>query len=61
MASNHGGKGVMDAGSSDGNSSETTVEIKIKTLDSQTYTMRVDKCVNTVFLSLTFCYFMLLL
>ncbi|XP_076945485.1 ubiquitin-like domain-containing protein CIP73 isoform X1 [Bidens hawaiensis] len=45
MASNHGGKGVMDAGSSDGNSSETTVEIKIKTLDSQTYTMRVDKCV----------------
>ncbi|XP_076900165.1 ubiquitin-like domain-containing protein CIP73 isoform X2 [Bidens hawaiensis] len=45
MASKHGGKGVMDAGSSDGNSSETTVEIKIKTLDSQTYTMRVDKCV----------------
>ncbi|XP_076957665.1 ubiquitin-like domain-containing protein CIP73 [Bidens hawaiensis] len=45
MASNHGGKGVMDARSSDGNSSETTVEIKIKTLDSQTYTMRVDKCV----------------
>ncbi|KAL2525734.1 Ubiquitin-like superfamily protein [Abeliophyllum distichum] len=25
--------------------SETTVEIKIKTLDSQTYTLRVDKCV----------------
>ncbi|KAJ0950118.1 putative Ubiquitin-like domain-containing protein [Helianthus annuus] len=45
MASNHGGKGVMDAGSSDGNNSGTTVEIKIKTLDSQTYTMRVDKCV----------------
>ncbi|KAI7747232.1 hypothetical protein M8C21_002024, partial [Ambrosia artemisiifolia] len=41
MASNHGGKGVVDSGSTDGNSSETTVEIKIKTLDSQTYTMRV--------------------
>lgn len=25
--------------------SQTTVEIKIKTLDSQTYTLRVDKCV----------------
>lgn len=25
--------------------SATTVEIKIKTLDSQTYTLRVDKCV----------------
>jgi len=24
-------------------SSETTIEIKIKTLDSQTYTLRVDK------------------
>ncbi|KAI7755608.1 hypothetical protein M8C21_016681 [Ambrosia artemisiifolia] len=45
MASNHGGKGVMDSGSSEGNNSETTVEIKIKTLDSQTYTLRVDKCV----------------
>ncbi|KVH99813.1 Ubiquitin, partial [Cynara cardunculus var. scolymus] len=45
MASNHGGKDVMDSGSSEGNSSEPTVEIKIKTLDSQTYTLRVDKCV----------------
>ena len=26
--------------------SETTIEIKIKTLDSQTYTLRVDKQVN---------------
>lgn len=26
--------------------SEPTVEIKIKTLDSQTYTLRVDKCVS---------------
>ncbi|CAI9267782.1 unnamed protein product [Lactuca saligna] len=45
MASNHGGKDVMDSGSSEGNTSEATVEIKIKTLDSQTYTLRVDKCV----------------
>ncbi|KAK9068360.1 hypothetical protein SSX86_012472 [Deinandra increscens subsp. villosa] len=45
MASNPGGKDVMDLGSSEGNNSETTVEIKIKTLDSQTYTLRVDKCV----------------
>lgn len=28
--------------------SETTVEIKIKTLDSQTYTLRVDKQVGTL-------------
>ncbi|KAJ9559379.1 hypothetical protein OSB04_013993 [Centaurea solstitialis] len=41
MASNHGGKDVIDSGSSEGNSSEPTVEIKIKTLDSQTYTLRV--------------------
>lgn len=27
-------------------SPETTVEIKIKTLDSQTYTLRVNKCVS---------------
>lgn len=26
--------------------SQPTVEIKIKTLDSQTYTLRVDKCVS---------------
>lgn len=26
---------------------ETMVEIKIKTLDSQIYTLRVNKCVNT--------------
>lgn len=32
------GKEVEDA--------ETTVEIKIKTLDSQTYTLRVNKCVS---------------
>ncbi|KAI3737944.1 hypothetical protein L2E82_27961 [Cichorium intybus] len=43
MASNHGGKDVMDCGSSEGTNSEATVEIKIKTLDSQTYTLRVDK------------------
>lgn len=27
-------------------SPETTVEIKIKTLDSHTYTLRVNKCVS---------------
>jgi hypothetical protein len=26
--------------------SETTIEIKIKTLDSQTYNLRVNKCVS---------------
>ncbi|XP_071719563.1 ubiquitin-like domain-containing protein CIP73 [Rutidosis leptorrhynchoides] len=45
MASNNGGKDVMETGTSDVNSSTATVEIKIKTLDSQTYTLRVDKCV----------------
>ncbi|XP_059658186.1 ubiquitin-like domain-containing protein CIP73 isoform X2 [Cornus florida] len=39
MGSN-GGDEVMVSGST-----EATVEIKIKTLDSQTYTLRVDKCV----------------
>lgn len=33
--------------------SEATIEIKIKTLDSQTYTLRVDKQVISVVL---FCY-----
>lgn len=36
---------VMISGSNE--CSEATVEIKIKTLDSQTYTLRVDKCVRT--------------
>ncbi|KAL8090032.1 hypothetical protein AgCh_039481 [Apium graveolens] len=40
-----GGEASMTSGSSVAPSSEATVEIKIKTLDSQTYTMRVDKCV----------------
>nr|GFD04981.1 hypothetical protein [Tanacetum cinerariifolium] len=44
MANSQGGKDVIDCGSRDG-TSEATVEIKIKTLDSQTYTMRVDKYV----------------
>lgn len=41
-----GGEASMTSGGSAAPSSEATVEIKIKTLDSQTYTMRVDKCVN---------------
>lgn len=40
-----GGKESIMSGSSAAPCSEATVEIKIKTLDSQTYTMRVDKCV----------------
>lgn len=36
---------VMISGSDE--CAEATVEIKIKTLDSQTYTLRVDKCVRT--------------
>lgn len=35
----------MISGKDEATCSETTVEIKIKTLDSQTYTLRVDKCV----------------
>jgi len=33
-----------------GECSDATVEIKVKTLDSQTYTLRVDKCVS-IFIS----------
>ncbi|KAL1827796.1 hypothetical protein ACET3Z_006208 [Daucus carota] len=40
-----GGEESMPSGSSAAPCSEATVEIKIKTLDSQTYTMRVDKSV----------------
>lgn len=43
MASNEAAK--VTAGVSVVEDSATTVEIKIKTLDSQTYTLRVDKCV----------------
>jgi hypothetical protein len=32
-----------------GECSDATVEIKVKTLDSQTYTLRVDKCVSILF------------
>ncbi|XP_051129373.1 ubiquitin-like domain-containing protein CIP73 isoform X3 [Andrographis paniculata] len=41
-----GGEGIkMPAGDAAECSNNTTVEIKIKTLDSQTFTLRVDKCV----------------
>lgn len=40
----------MISGKDEATCSETTVEIKIKTLDSQTYTLRVDKCVSTLLL-----------
>lgn len=43
-----GGDQVMASGNQRTNYSEATVEIKIKTLDSQTYTLRVDKCVSIV-------------
>ncbi|XP_057511164.1 ubiquitin-like domain-containing protein CIP73 isoform X2 [Actinidia eriantha] len=42
---NNGGDEVMISGTDESNHSEATVEIKIKTLDSQTHTLRVDKCV----------------
>lgn len=35
-------------GINEAEASETTIEIKIKTLDSQTYTLRVDKQVITI-------------
>ncbi|KAJ8558525.1 hypothetical protein K7X08_034054 [Anisodus acutangulus] len=44
MVSN-GAEDVTICGSGEAECPETTVEIKIKTLDSQTYTLRVDKCV----------------
>ncbi|KAA8521612.1 hypothetical protein F0562_012285 [Nyssa sinensis] len=44
MGSN-GGDEVLISGNDEAICSEATVEIKIKTLDSQTYTLRVDKCV----------------
>jgi hypothetical protein len=43
---------IMECNSSDvqmpqcAEGSETTIEIKIKTLDSQTYNLRVNKCVS---------------
>ncbi|XP_042488959.1 ubiquitin-like domain-containing protein CIP73 isoform X2 [Macadamia integrifolia] len=43
MGSN-GADEVMVSGGDDAECSEATVEIKIKTLDSQTYTLRVNKC-----------------
>ncbi|XP_047337807.1 ubiquitin-like domain-containing protein CIP73 isoform X2 [Impatiens glandulifera] len=44
MASNRSDETLISQTNMD-TCSETTVEIKIKTLDSQTYTLRVDKCV----------------
>ncbi|CAN4101660.1 unnamed protein product [Withania somnifera] len=44
MVSN-GAENVKICGSGEVECPETTVEIKIKTLDSETYTLRVDKCV----------------
>ncbi|GER32057.1 ubiquitin family protein [Striga asiatica] len=40
-----GGARLNISGNDAAECSETTVEIKIKTLDSQTFTLRVDKCV----------------
>lgn len=40
-----GAENVKICGSGEAECPETTVEIKIKTLDSETYTLRVDKCV----------------
>lgn len=45
MGSNSG-EDLKISGSEEAIHSEATVEIKIKTLDSQTYTMRVDKSVR---------------
>lgn len=47
---NNGAECIKVSGNDEAECPETTVEIKIKTLDSQTYTLRVDKCVNTFFL-----------
>lgn len=44
MGSN-GGKDIKICENDAAECSETTVEINIKTLDSQIYTLRVNKCV----------------
>ncbi|XP_057959141.1 ubiquitin-like domain-containing protein CIP73 isoform X2 [Malania oleifera] len=44
MGSSGASSEVVVSSSEDAECSEATVEIKIKTLDSQTYTLRVDKC-----------------
>lgn len=49
-----GGDELMVSGSHEAGCSEATVEIKIKTLDSQTYTLRVDKCVNAIYFFITY-------
>ena len=49
MGSNDAAKVVMP-GTDIAEDSETTVEIKIRTLDSQTYTLRVNKRVRGYFL-----------
>ncbi|KAG9128950.1 hypothetical protein Leryth_014718 [Lithospermum erythrorhizon] len=41
----NGSDNVLVSGNNEAKGSETMVDIKIKTLDSQTYTLRVDKCV----------------
>ncbi|KAG6420394.1 hypothetical protein SASPL_116920 [Salvia splendens] len=53
MGSN-GGEHIKISGPDAAECSQTTVQIKIKTLDSQTYNLRVDKCViySSVFLLL---------
>ena len=53
MGSN-GGDEVMISGTDESRHSEAIVEIKIKTLDSQTYTLRVDKCVSTHYYSIVY-------
>ena len=45
MGSNDAAQVVMP-GADIAEDSEATVEIKIKTLDSHTYTLRVNKCVR---------------
>ena len=53
MGSN-GGDEVMISGTDESRHSEAIVEIKIKTLDSQTYTLQVDKCVSTHYYSIVY-------
>lgn len=43
----NGADKMIASGVDEAECSETMVEIKIKTLDSQIYTLRVNKCVST--------------
>lgn len=55
---NHGVEHINTSRNDAVECSGTTIEIIIKTLDSQTFTLRVDKCVIVLFISLPILYYL---